>query len=91
MKSVTAFALAFAVSGAQAWGTLGHATIAAIADNYLTEDAKGWVSDILGGGVTMPAVASWADNFRYTAAGRFSAPFQYVVCVKITLIADDDL
>lgn len=65
-------------SGAQAWGTLGHATIAAVADHYLTPGAKTWVSGILGSGVSMPSVASWADTFRYTAAGRFSAPFHYI-------------
>ena len=62
-----------------AWGTLGHATIAAIADHDLTADAKTWVSNILGHGVSMPSVASEADSFRYTAAGRFSAGFQYVL------------
>ena len=65
-----------AASGAQAWGTVGHATVATIAENYLTASTKTWVSNILGDGVTMASVASWADNFRYTKAGRFSAPFQ---------------
>ena len=64
-------------SGAQAWGTVGHATVATIANNYLTDQTKSWVSGILGSGVTMASVASWADTFRYTKAGRFSAPFQY--------------
>ena len=61
---------------ALAWGTVGHATVGAIGDHYLTPEAKTWVSGILGKGVTMESIASWADNFRYTAAGRFSAPFQ---------------
>ncbi|KAL9131271.1 MAG: hypothetical protein Q9217_000758 [Psora testacea] len=65
-------------SSANAWGTLGHATIAEIASNYLTAEAKTWVSSILGSGVTMPSVASWADNFRYTTAGRYSAPYHFV-------------
>ena len=59
-----------------AWGTVGHATVAAVADNYLTAGAKIWVSDILGDRVSMPSVASWADSFRYTAAGKFSAGYQ---------------
>ena len=65
-------------SGAYAWGTLGHATVAAIADHYLTSTGKTWVYGILGSGVSMPSVASWADNYRYTTAGRFSAPYQFV-------------
>lgn len=63
---------------AHAWGTLGHATVAAIANNYLNDDAKIYVSDILGKNVPMASVASWADDYRYTSAGRFSAPFQSV-------------
>jgi len=63
-------------SGANAWGTLGHATVATIAENYLTPAAKTYVNNILGDGVGMPSIASWADSFRYTKAGHFSAPFQ---------------
>lgn len=59
-----------------AWGTLGHATVAAIAENYLTSTAQTYVSSILGKGVTMASVASWADQYRETKAGKFSAPFQ---------------
>ena len=61
---------------ALAWGVLGHATIATIAENYLTSAAQSYVSSILGDGVTMASVASWADAYRETKAGRFSAPFQ---------------
>ena len=66
---------AAAAPSALAWGTVGHATVAAVAQNYLTSDAKSWVSGILGG-ASMESVASWADNYRYTTAGKFSAPFQ---------------
>lgn len=74
-----------AASGAQAWGTVGHATVATIADNYLTSQAKTWVSGLLGNGVTMASVASWADTFRYTKGGRFSAPFQYALHLSPTI------
>ena len=63
---------------AAAWGTVGHATVAAIANNYLTTAGKAYVTARLGKGITMESQASWADNFRYTTAGRFSAPYQYV-------------
>lgn len=65
-------------AGAQAWGTVGHATVATIADNYLTAETKTWVSNILGNGVAMSSVASWADTFRYSKGGRFSAPFHFI-------------
>ena len=63
---------------AHAWGILGHATIAAIGQHYLTPAAVTYVAGILGQGtLTMPSVASWADDYRYTTAGKFSAPYQY--------------
>lgn len=76
----TQFLLSFlaAAPGALAWGTVGHATVAAIANNYLTTQGKAYVVKKLGQGVSMESIASWADNFRYTSAGRFSAPYQYV-------------
>ena len=61
---------------ALAWGVLGHATVATIAENYLTSAAQTYVSSILGHGVTLASVASWADDYRETRAGKFSAPFQ---------------
>ncbi|KAL8789910.1 MAG: hypothetical protein Q9195_006620 [Heterodermia aff. obscurata] len=61
-----------------AWGILGHATIAQIASNYLTAQAKTYVSGLLGAGVTMPSIASYADDYRYTTAGKFSAPYHFI-------------
>lgn len=63
---------------ANAWGAVGHATVGAIGDHYLTAQAKTFVSSLLGSGVTMSSVASWADDYRYTTPGRFSAPFHYI-------------
>lgn len=78
MHSSTTLAVSIltALPCAHAWGTLGHATVAAIANNYLTSTAKTYVADILGQDVSMASVASWADTYRYTTAGKFSAPFQ---------------
>lgn len=76
-SSITlAVSILSALPCAHAWGTLGHATVATIANNYLTSTAKTYVADILGQGVSMASVASWADSYRYTTAGKFSAPFQ---------------
>ena len=78
MHSSTALAISalFALPCANAWGVVGHATVATIANNYLTSSAKTYVAGILGKGVTMASVASWADDYRYTTAGTFSAPYQ---------------
>ncbi|CAL8577610.1 hypothetical protein XPA_003434 [Xanthoria parietina] len=61
-----------------AWGKVGHATVGAIGDHYLTAQARMFVSSLLGTNVTMSSVASWADDYRYTTPGKFSAPFHYI-------------
>lgn len=63
-------------SCAKSWGTLGHAVVAGIAEHYLEPETTVWIAGLLGPGVRLPSVASWADSYRYTKAGRFSAPFQ---------------
>lgn len=77
-STFTAASLLAISSGAQAWGTLGHATVAQIASTYLTTDAKSYVSALLGSGVTMASVASEPDTYRYTAEGKFSAPYHFI-------------
>lgn len=78
MHSYTTLAvsLIFALPCAHAWGVVGHATVATIANNYLTSEAKTYVASILGKDVSMASVASWADDYRSTTAGKFSAPYQ---------------
>ncbi|KAF7557143.1 hypothetical protein G7Z17_g913 [Cylindrodendrum hubeiense] len=68
------------LQGVQAWGTLGHATVAYIAQNYVTSDVKAWAQDVLGDTSTsyLANVASWADTYRSTTAGKFSAVFHYI-------------
>lgn len=74
--TLSALALFACTSLAAAWGAVGHATVATIAQNYLTPAGQSFVSNILGPGVSMASVASWADTYRSTAAGTFSASFQ---------------
>ena len=83
MRAFTSAAVALlaCAPGAIAWGTSGHATVALIADNYLTPAAKTYVSQILGSGVTMASVASEPDSYRYTSAGSFSRPFHFIDAV----------
>ncbi|KAL8695205.1 MAG: hypothetical protein Q9218_000243 [Villophora microphyllina] len=80
MRSSTAATLALVASSStvNAWGAVGHATVGTIADHYLTSQARSYVSSLLGAGVTMSSVASWADDYRYTTAGKFSAPYHFI-------------
>ena len=80
MRATTVAAVAVSVltPATYAWGAVGHATVATIAQKYLTSQAQTYVTSLLGSGVTMASVASWADTYRYTTAGKFSAPFHYV-------------
>ena len=65
---------------AQAWGVLGHATVAYIAQNYLSTSTATWAQGVLGDTSTsyLANIASWADNYRETTAGAFSAPFHFI-------------
>ncbi|PMD62936.1 S1/P1 nuclease [Hyaloscypha bicolor E] len=65
---------------ALAWGTLGHETVAFIAQNFVAADTKVFLSSILQDTSTeyLAKVATWADSFRYTKAGKFSEPFHFI-------------
>jgi S1/P1 Nuclease len=65
---------------AHAWGTLGHDTVAYIATNFVKAETKTWAQGILSDNTTsyLANVATWADTFRYTKGGTFSAPFHYI-------------
>ena len=78
MRSLAIAALALFPScpAVLAWGATGHSTVGTIAQHYLTSQAQTWVSNILGPGVSLASVANWADAYRETTAGQFSASFQ---------------
>ncbi|KAF2811258.1 uncharacterized protein BDZ99DRAFT_385627 [Mytilinidion resinicola] len=63
-----------------AWGTLGHDTVAYIAQNFVTNATESWAQGILADTSSsyMASVATWADTYRYTAAGKFSAPYHFI-------------
>ncbi|KAK3112271.1 hypothetical protein LTR53_011628 [Teratosphaeriaceae sp. CCFEE 6253] len=72
--------LAATLPSALAWGTLGHETIAFIAQHYVANTTAAWAQTILANTSTtyLASVATWADSYRYTAEGAFSAPFHYI-------------
>lgn len=66
---------------AHAWGELGHATIAYVAQNYLTPSAASWAQSVLGSTSSssyLASIASWADDFRYEAGNAWSAPLHFL-------------
>ncbi|KAJ7216179.1 nuclease s1 [Mycena haematopus] len=68
------------LQGVRAWGVLGHATVAYIAQNYVTSEVETWAKGVLGDTSTsyLANIASWADDYRETTAGAFSAPFHFI-------------
>jgi hypothetical protein len=67
-------------STVSAWGELGHETIALIAQNFVSTTTKTFCQKILNdtSDTYLSSVASWADSYRYTAAGKFSAPYHFI-------------
>ncbi|KAJ5890491.1 Nuclease PA3 [Penicillium subrubescens] len=68
------------LSGVNAWGTLGHATVAYIAQHYVSSSTASWAQGVLGDTSTsyLANIASWADSYRATTAGKWSAPFHFI-------------
>src|SRR5215475_6440815 len=67
--------LAFAPR-AHGWGVEGHDLVARLAAARLTPRAAAQVAEILGPGVTMASISSWADQIRN--ARRETGPWHYV-------------
>ncbi|ROW09286.1 hypothetical protein VPNG_05793 [Cytospora leucostoma] len=64
----------------KAWGSLGHATIAYIAQNYITDEVASWAQGVLNdtSDSYLANIASWADTYRATTAGSWSSSFHYI-------------
>lgn len=64
----------------KAWGSLGHTTVAYLATNFLTPSTSAYLQTLLDD--TSPSylahIATWADSYRYTTAGRWTAPLHYI-------------
>ncbi|EPS38936.1 hypothetical protein H072_7307 [Dactylellina haptotyla CBS 200.50] len=75
--AVLALSASLFAQGAYSWGAMGHATVGYIAQNYLDGAGKIFTSHLLGG-ASLASVASWADSYRYTDAGKFSASLHYI-------------
>lgn len=69
-----------ALKGTAAWGTLGHETIAYLAQSYVADSTASWAKAILADNSSsyLANIATWPDSYRYTDEGEFSAPFHYI-------------
>ncbi|KAI1359965.1 nuclease S1 precursor [Xylaria arbuscula] len=78
--ALAVLASAALVPSVAAWGAMGHETVAYVASNFVTADTKAYFQDLLDDTSAdyLASVASWADSYRYTTAGAFSAPFHYI-------------
>ena len=80
MFTPTALLTLTIASGVSAWGILGHETVAYIAQNFVKSSTKSWAQDILSDTSSsyLANVSTWADSYRYTDAGSFSAPYHFI-------------
>jgi S1/P1 Nuclease len=63
-----------------AWGALGHYAVAYVATNFVATSTKTYMQSLLADTTVnyLANVATWADSYRSTTAGAFSAPFHYI-------------
>lgn len=80
MKTSIAATLLSALPSAYAWGALGHETVAYVASNFVTAETVTFAQKILGdtSSAYLANVATWADTYRYTSAGKFSEPYHFI-------------
>ncbi|KAH8678744.1 phospholipase C/P1 nuclease domain-containing protein [Tricladium varicosporioides] len=63
-----------------AWGTLGHQTVAIIAQNFVQPETQTFFQLILSNPNTtyLADIATWADTIRYTSWGAWTAPLHFI-------------
>lgn len=77
---VLLLAAQFAAAPAHAWGKIGHRVTGAIADRYLSDDARAAIEDILGP-EGLAEGSTWADFMRASPEDFWqmeSSPYHYV-------------
>ncbi|KAL3427265.1 Nuclease S1-like protein 2 [Phlyctema vagabunda] len=72
--------LALLTSHAAAWGSLGHTTVAYLASSLVSPHTEVFFQALLNNDTDayLARVATWADSYRYTASGRWSAALHYI-------------
>jgi hypothetical protein len=63
-----------------AWGSLGHTTVALIAQNFVSPRTAHFAQLLLNdtSSTYLGNIATWADSYRYTDEGAFSSPLHYI-------------
>jgi ribosomal protein L19E len=63
-----------------AWGSLGHTTVAYIAQNFVCEKTAKFAKHLLNdtSSAYLANVATWADSYRYEKGGEFSSVYHYI-------------
>jgi hypothetical protein len=76
----SAFSLITLASHASAWGSLGHNTVAYIAQSFLAPSTIQYTQTLLNdtSSAYLANVATWADSYRSQPGGAFSAPYHYI-------------
>ena len=62
---------------ARCWGTLGHRTIAYLAQRYFTSEAETYVNDLLGD-EDIAEASLWADHIKRTPVGAGTSGWHYI-------------
>lgn len=63
---------------ARCWGSLGHRTVAYLAEKYLTAEGSEYLSSLLQQGEDISDAALWADQIRRQLGWGFTAPWHYI-------------
>jgi S1/P1 Nuclease len=72
------------------WGQEGHAIIAEIAQRHLSNGARVKVVDMLGPGVSLASIASWADDIRSVRPETYNWHFVDIPLDAVTYEANRD-
>jgi hypothetical protein len=80
LRSLAAALALTRLPSVQAWGGLGHETVAFVATNFVHRDTQAYFQNLLQDDSSsyLASVATWADSFRYSHEGRFSAPLHFI-------------
>lgn len=68
------------ISSTFAWGSLGHETVAFIAQNFVKPSTQSYCQGLLGdtSSAYLANVSTWADIYKHTSEGSFSRPLHYI-------------
>ncbi|KAF4662994.1 hypothetical protein FOL46_005039 [Perkinsus olseni] len=72
--------IATALPAALAWGHDGHAVVAQLSQERITDETREAIDAIMGEGVPMSNYSSWADNVKHGHHGhewKWSSPLHY--------------